>query len=67
MYFHGHAVATSVYHAYRSSVGTAAVSVKTMSAFSMAIAMHHASRATLPGKHHRLEQAAAHVRQLVSI
>ena len=54
------------YDAYLDASGLGARHLDLVRWFSVAIAMHHASRPRLPGKQHRLQRAINHVRAVIS-
>ncbi len=66
LYFHGADNFDKIYDSYIGASGAADNQRQIVSAFSVAIAMHHASRARLPGKHHRLERATTYIRDIMS-
>ncbi len=65
LYFHGAQNFSAIFASYSGSHGASQSSAKMAAAFSIAIAMHHASRSRLPGKGHRLQRATQWVRQIV--
>jgi hypothetical protein len=65
LYFHGKDVFSDVFEAYTGNFASSQSSTDIAASFSVAIAMHHASRSRLPGKQHRLENALNHIRQTV--
>ncbi len=65
LYFHGKENFSSVYDAYNGSGFGRQTSLEVAESFSIAIAMHHASRSRLPGKAHRLAKAADHIRKII--
>ena len=65
-YFHGMASFTAFFEAYAGSAGVGSARAGLVPKFSVAIAMHHASRSRLPGKEHRLERAIARIRQVLA-
>lgn len=64
LYFHGQDNFATIYESYLG--GSGVNHSQLVSSFSVAIAMHHASRARLPGKHHRLERAIKYIRDITS-
>ncbi len=65
LYFQGEQNALKVFDAYSNSRASETIQLNTISLFSVAIAMHHASRSRLSGKRHRLARATQYVRQLI--
>lgn len=61
-YFHGARDFAMVHAAYAACTTRRDILPEAARAFSIAIAMHHASRARLPGRAHRLARATAHIR-----
>ncbi|USG62872.1 aminoglycoside phosphotransferase family protein [Sneathiella marina] len=66
LYFHGKANAAIMLEAYQSNLGPDTILPEAIPSFSVAVAMHHASRSTKPAKGHRLDRAIRHVRQIVT-
>ncbi len=64
-YFHGDGISSAVCRAYLSAGGSGVCSDRLFRAFSVAIAMHHASRSRLPGKTHRWARAVQFIRDTV--
>ena len=65
LYFHGAEDFAAVHEAYAGAGSGLQACADTVASFSVAIAMHHASRSRLPGKAHRLERAVAHIRATI--
>lgn len=65
LYFHGEPNFSNVFEAYVGNGLGSHTSFETVASFSIAIAMHHASRSRLPGKHHRLAKAIDYIRYTV--
>ena len=65
LYFHGPQVFAEIHGAY-NYWAPGVTTMEMAGKFSLAIAMHHASRSRLPGKEHRLSFAARHVRELLT-
>lgn len=66
LYFHGQDNFDRLYDSYVGASRANDSQREIVPSFSMAIAMHHASRARLPGKHHRLERAINYIRDITS-
>ncbi|WP_185962033.1 aminoglycoside phosphotransferase family protein [Palleronia caenipelagi] len=62
LYFHGPEICGKVLRGY----GATQICPDMVASFSIAVAMHHASRARLPGKEHRFDVAAKYIRRLLS-
>lgn len=65
-YFHGKENFAKLYDSYVGFTAGEESHSQLASSFSVAIAMHHASRSRLPGKHHRLKRAINHIQQVIS-
>jgi len=65
-YFHGKENFSKLYDAYLGLTGVKEKHPELVSSFSIAIAMHHASRSRLPGKHHRLKRAIEHIQRVIA-
>ena len=57
LYFHGPRDFSVVFAAYCGNMDAAALDKDLAQSFSVAVAMHHGSRSTQPGKQHRLDRA----------
>lgn len=64
-YFHGASAATAVIDGYTDDPGRRREMNDGAALFSVAIALHHASRSRLPGKAHRLTIAASYLDELL--
>jgi len=65
LYFHGKENFSTIFEAY-SEISLAGQNCARLAAsFSIAIAMHHASRSRLPGKGHRMDRAIRWLRQAI--
>lgn len=64
-YFHGKDNFAKLYDTYLGFSGAKEKHPELVSSFSIAIAMHHASRSRLPGKHHRFKRAIQHIQQVI--
>ena len=64
-YFHGQENFAKLYDAYLGFSGTEEKHPELVPSFSVAVAMHHASRSRLPGKHHRLKRAIKHIKRVI--
>ncbi|MBL4768624.1 MAG: hypothetical protein JKY94_13105 [Rhodobacteraceae bacterium] len=65
-YFHGKANFRTLYGAYLDFSEADESHADLVPLFSISIAMHHAARARLPGKHHRLNRAIEHIQQVIA-
>lgn len=65
LYFHGELNFSTIFEAYSDINGSSQNCDRLASFFSVAIAMHHASRSRLPNKGHRLDRAIQWIRQVV--
>jgi len=65
LYFHGAKDFSELYASYLNSSGGDQSYPELAASFSIAIAMHHASRSRLPGKQNRLERAIRHIRKTI--
>ncbi|MEM7319870.1 MAG: aminoglycoside phosphotransferase family protein, partial [Pseudomonadota bacterium] len=66
LYFHGPDVFRNVLAAYSRADWSAEVDPDLAMSFSVAVAMHHASRARLPGKTHRLHRAVRYLQTTIA-
>jgi len=64
-YFHGKENFEKLYEAYVGFSGAEEKYSELVPPFSIAIAMHHASRSRLLGKHHRFKRAIEHIQQVI--
>lgn len=65
-YFHGKENFAELYQVYLNVTDTQENQTDLVASFSVAIAMHHASRSRLPGKHHRLNVALDHIERVIT-
>jgi len=64
-HFHGKHICAEFSNAYRATMGIQTLRAEMVPLFSVAVAMHHASRSRLPGKQHRLQRAIEHIQHVI--
>jgi aminoglycoside phosphotransferase (APT) family kinase protein len=65
LYFHGERNFAAILEAYSNNIDEGPSCARLAASFSVAIALHHASRSRLPGKEHRLDRAIQWIRQII--
>ena len=65
LYFHGMDNFREIYNSYVGCSQIGGHDLGVAKSFSVAVAMHHASRSRLPGKGHRLERAVSHIIEIM--